>query len=75
MSSLRTELEKVLGENPCYVPCFHFRQPLKKLDRSPTTMAFFLSSQLIGHVGLFLFVYPFNPQLRDIYLETSLFIL
>ena len=22
---MKNELEKVLGENPCYVPCFHIR--------------------------------------------------
>ena len=31
---LKSELEKILGDQPCYLPCFHVKQPLKKIENS-----------------------------------------
>jgi len=39
--TIKAELEKILGPQPCYNPCFHIKQPLMKLEKSRFTLKFY----------------------------------
>lgn len=56
---LRKELEEILGVQPMYIPCFHIKQPMMKLERSFMTMIFYLALMAIHFALLWLFVFPF----------------
>lgn len=40
--NIKEEIKKILGPQPCYLPCFHFRQPLMKLEKSYMTYFFYV---------------------------------
>ena len=40
---MRKELKKMLGPQPTYYPCFHIKQPMKKLAKSYLTMNCYLA--------------------------------
>jgi hypothetical protein len=40
---MRKDLQKMLGPQPTYYPCFHIKQPMKKLVKSYLTMNCYLA--------------------------------
>lgn len=74
-SNLRRELDDILGVQPVYIPCFHIKQPLMKLERSKTTMFFCIATLSLTYILLFLFVFPFIQCYAFVYPLTILFVL
>lgn len=64
---LKEELNQILGVQPCYLPCFHIKQPLKKLEKSKVTMMSFLGMTLGSLLLLLMFVLPFEGPRQHIY--------
>ena len=50
----------MLGKQPTYYPCFHIKQPMKKLAKSYLTMNCYLAMTSLTMVLLQLFVIPFK---------------
>ena len=57
---LLEEVKDILGGQSCYIPCFHMKQPLQKLERSYTTFIFYLAVNAISYALLVLYVLPFQ---------------
>lgn len=57
---MRKDLKKMLGKQPTYYPCFHVKQPMKKLVKSYLTMNCYLAMTGLTMVLLQLFVIPFR---------------
>ena len=58
--TLRRELSKMLGKQPTYLPCFHLKQPLLKVEKSKITMACFLILMKYNFAMIHLWVLPFD---------------
>ena len=50
----------MLGKQPTYYPCFHIKQPMKKLTKSYLTMNCYLAMTSLTMILLQLFVIPFK---------------
>jgi len=72
---LKKEIEQVLGEQPLYCPCFQFKQPLMKLERSKCTMIFYVLVISGTFILLHLFVFPFINKKAFCYPLQIMFIL
>jgi hypothetical protein len=49
---IRKDLKKMLGTQPTYYPCFHIKQPMKKLAKSYLTMNCYLAMTFLTMVLL-----------------------
>jgi magnesium-transporting ATPase (P-type) len=54
------ELVEMLGKQPMYLPCFHFKHPIMKVEKSRLTLVFFLTAFITSFVLIHLFVLPFH---------------
>lgn len=54
------EVEDILGNQPVYIPCLHFKQPLQKLEKSNKSFTFYIAVNVICYLLLALFVLPFH---------------
>ena len=61
-TTLNKEVESILGEQPCYIPCLHFKQPMQKQEQSSMTFYFYIIANAIGYLGLVFYVLPFVPK-------------
>ena len=67
------EVEEILGSQPVYIPCLHFKQPLQKLERSNQSFTFYLVVNTICYLLLALFVLPFHVGSGGFWTLTALF--
>lgn len=74
-NKLRLELEEALGPQPYYVPCFHVKQPLMKLERSFVTMTFYISVMVGTYALLWYYLFPYANKKLHVYPLTVLFAL
>ena len=72
---LLKEVEKILGGQPCYIPCLHFKQPLQKLERNYTTLIFYLVVNAISYALLVLHVLPFQSRTWGFWTITALLVI
>ena len=57
---INKELHELLGEQPAYWPCFHVKQPMRKLEKSFYTMKCYLG-MIFGSLALLVFfVLPYE---------------
>ena len=56
---LKKELVEILGPQPMYLPCFHFKQPMMKLEKSKTTLYFFLGLIVSSFILMQIAILPF----------------
>lgn len=54
------EVEEILGSQPVYIPCLHFKQPLQKLERSNQSFVFYIAINVVCYLLLALFILPFH---------------
>jgi len=57
---IKAELSKILGDQPCYMPCFHVKQPLKKLEKSKLTMFSYFGMMATALLLVICFVFPYS---------------
>ena len=62
-----------MGGQPCYIPCLHWSQPLDKLERSSSTMIFYIFTMSTSFLAYFFFVMPFHHSYYSFYPITTLF--
>ena len=62
-----------MGGQPCYIPCLHWSQPLDKLERSSSTMIFYIFSMSTCFLAYFFFVMPFHHSYYSFYPITTFF--
>ena len=55
-SALQSELDSILGIQPCYLSCMQLGQPMMKIDRSNKTMFTFVAIMITSQVMIQLFV-------------------
>lgn len=56
---LKKELRGLLEKQPSYIPCCHFKQPMKKIDPSNSTLTGFILMVGGTFVLMLLFVFPY----------------
>ena len=71
----KLEIEEILGSQPVYIPCFHFKQPLQKLERSNKAFYFYIGVNVLCYMLLSLFILPFHVGSGGFWLLTMLFAL
>ena len=72
--NLRNEVLKILGPQPTYIPCFHVRQPLQKLEKSYLTQVAYGIMMKVSLVLLLAFVIPFEESNLIMWTLIGLFI-
>ena len=74
-NNLRQELEEMLGPQPVYIPCCHVKQPLMKIEKSYSTMAFFVTIMLATYGFLWQSLFPYTNNNYFAYPITVLLVL
>ena len=73
--TLNKELHDLLGPQPAYWPCFHVKQPMRKLEKSFYTMKCYLGMILGSMALLMLFVMPYEGPRQFLIPLLSLFVI
>ena len=58
----KERLRSTLGAQPMYLPCFHIKQPLQKLEKSKFTMKTYIAMTFVTLNFIVLFVLPFQEE-------------
>ena len=70
---VREEMKKLLGPQPKYIPCFHIKQPLQKLEKNKLTLKSYMAISAVSLTLMLLVVLPYEGPSYYMYPLLALF--
>ena len=71
--NLMEEMKKLLGPQPKYIPCFHIKQPLQKLEKNKLTLKSYMAISAVSLTLMLLVVLPYEGPSYYMYPLLALF--